>query len=770
MTGLAPQALEPGTDGPDTQGSETRGLIALLASCGDDAATFAAALDQLGIAICLYDAEDRVVLWNDSYLTFFPEQRETITRGTPYADTLRRFFAVNLADSQRDRIERHVEAAVQRHRAQSAPFTFQLRSGRWLKVASLAMPGGGRIRLWRDTSEEQPTGMRRSADRAAASLDVGYAVFDGLGRFVTANKRYQELFPGIGELVNAAATYRDHLARIERDSVLEEDRPRLAPVAARPLPSALPVSLPLLLRHAEGGWLSLEERVGEDGTLVAIWSDATRQVEADARIGELERHLRDAVEAIPHALLMFDQDGRLLLRNRRLATIDQELARSLDATPTLARYASWRAAFGDITADDAVRGEEEVVLPDRRTIAIAPFATDAGELLLLLTDVTRERAAEAELARQKDLSHQNEKLAAMGSLLAGVAHELNNPLSVVVARAMLLEEQVADPQAGAAVRVLRHAAERCAAIVRTFLAIARAKPRERRPVALATVLPAVAEILAYGMTSDDIGLELGPVPEDAVVEAEEDALHQLFLNLLVNAQHALRTSPKPRRIAVSVTASVGAVEVVVADNGPGVPAAIRGRIFEPYFTTKQQGEGTGIGLSVCHAIVAAHGGMIAVDDAPGGGARFTVRLPRAEHSAAAAAAGAEQARPVAGRVLVVDDESDITDVIAEILARQGLEVSVARDGAEALERLEQQQVDLVVTDLRMPGMDGAGLLARISAQPAAARPAVIVLTGDVLSWRRARPEFDPPPLVIEKPFDPGALAQAVRDALARRAA
>lgn len=748
---------------------ETLGLVRLLAACHDDAAALAAALDQVGIAICLYDAEDRVVLWNESYLTFFPEQREAIAPGTPYADTLRRFFGVNLADSQRDRLERHVEAAVQRHRTQTAPFTFQLRSGRWLKVASLPMLAGGRVRLWRDTSEEQPATTRRSADRALASLDVGYAVFDGAGRFVTANKRYQELFPGIGDLVNATATYRDHLARIERDSVLEEDRPRLARVAARPLPTALPVSLPLLLRHVEGGWLSLEERVGEDGTLVAIWSDATRQVEADARIGELERHLRDAVEAIPHALLMFDRDGRLLLRNRRLAAIDQRLARALDATPTLARYAAWRAGFGDVTADDAIRGEEEVVLPDRRTVAIAPLTTDAGEFLLLLSDVTREKAAEAELARQKDLAHQNEKLAAMGSLLAGVAHELNNPLSVVVARALLLEEQIADPQAGAAVRVLRQAAERCAGIVRTFLAIARAKPRERRPLALGTVLAAVADILAYGLGADDIALEIAPVPESAVIEAEEDALHQLFLNLLVNAQHALRGAPKPRRIAVTVTVARGSVEIVVADNGPGVPAAIRGRIFEPYFTTKQQGEGTGIGLSVCHGIVTAHGGMIAVDDAPGGGARFTVRLPQAEAAAAAEAPQPGAAAAIRGRVLVVDDEHDITDVIGEILARQGLEVTVARDGMQALLHLEEAPCDLVITDLRMPGMDGAGLLARIAERPRAARPAVIVLTGDVLSWSRARPAFDPPPLVIEKPFDPAALSQAVREALARRA-
>lgn len=747
--------------------TETLGLVRLLASCRDDAAALATALDQLGIAICLYDPEDRVVLWNESYLTFFPEQRETIAPGTPYADTLRRFFGINLADSQRDRLERHVEAAVQRHRTQTAPFTFQLRTGRWLKVASLPMQAGGRVRLWRDTSEEQPATTRRSADRALASLDVGYAVFDGAGRFVTSNKRYQDLFPGIGELISATSSYRDHLARIERDSVLEEDRPRLARVAARPLPTALPVSLPLLLRHAEGGWLSLEERVGEDGTLVAIWSDATRQVEADARIGELERHLRDAVEAIPHALLMFDRDGRLLLRNRRLAAIDQRLARALDATPTLARYASWRASFGDVTADDAIRGEEEVVLPDRRTVAIAPFTTDAGEFLLLLSDITREKAAEAELARQKDLAHQNEKLAAMGSLLAGVAHELNNPLSVVVARALLLEEQIADPQAGAAVRVLRQAAERCAGIVRTFLAIARAKPRERRPLALGKTLAPVADILAYGLGADDIALEIAPVPESAVIDAEEDALHQLFLNLLVNAQHALRGAPKPRRIVVTVAVARGSVEVVVADNGPGVPPAIRGRIFEPYFTTKQQGEGTGIGLSVCHGIVTAHGGMIAVDDAPGGGARFTVRLPQAEAAAAAEAPRSGTAAAMRGRVLVVDDENDITDVITEILARQGLEVTVARDGMQALLHLEEAPCDLVITDLRMPGMDGAGLLARIAERPPAGRPPVIVLTGDVLSWSRARPDFDPPPLVIEKPFDPAALSQAVREALAR---
>jgi CheY-like chemotaxis protein len=161
--------------------------------------------------------------------------------------------------------------------------------------------------------------------------------------------------------------------------------------------------------------------------------------------------------------------------------------------------------------------------------------------------------------------------------------------------------------------------------------------------------------------------------------------------------------------------------------------------------------------------------MIAVDDAPGGGARFTVRLPQAAEAVQTEAPRPGAPQSVRGRVLVVDDERDITDVLMEILTRQGLEVTVARDGMEGLLRLEEGPCDLVITDLRMPGMDGAGLLARLAERPPALRPPVIVLTGDVLSWSRARPAFDPPPLVIEKPFDPAALSQAVREALARRA-
>ncbi len=749
------------------------GLVALAASGAGDVGQLARLLDQLGVALCLYDGEDRVAAWNDTYLAFFPEQDGSIAAGMAYADTLKRFFRTNLPESELVRLDEHVEAAVARHLTQEQPFVFQMRSGRWVKVASLPLAGQGRIRIWRDVTPEQ-TGQAqgragRETARALAALDTAYAVFDRAGTFVTANKRYLDLFPTLGKRMAAPARLADHLRTIASEVVVEADAARLEGFAARPLPEALPVRVPVLLERRDGGWLRFEERLGEEGGVVALWTDATREAEADARIRSLERHLHDAVEAMPQALLMFDSNGWRVLFNERLAALAPGLARVLDTEPTVARLAAWREAEAEAGREAGrAQAEDELALADGRTLRFETVSTSDNETLVLIDDVTREREAEHELARQREIAHQNEKLAALGSLLAGVAHELNNPLSVVVARAALLEEALGQGPQGSAVRTLKGAAERCAGIVRTFLAVARAKPQEKDVVTVAAVLDAVADMVAYGFRTADIDYERGEIDPAAAVEVEPERLHQVLLNLLVNAQHALRDGPRPRRVRVSALVVEGRVEIVVADNGPGVPASIRRRIFEPYFTTKPVGVGTGIGLSVCHGIIAAHGGTIVVDDAPGGGARFTITLPHASAKAAENGKPAVEVPPAQLRVLVVDDEPDITDVLAEVLARDGHAVTTAAEGEAALAALGGAACDVLVTDLRMPGLDGAGLLRRLAEAPAKGRPAVIVLTGDALSLRRDAALIDPPPVIVEKPFDPVRLAAEVRRLGAQR--
>ena len=219
-------------------------------------------------------------------------------------------------------------------------------------------------------------------------------------------------------------------------------------------------------------------------------------------------------------------------------------------------------------------------------------------------------------------------MSALGSLLAGVAHELNNPLSVVVGHASLLEDFAPDGAIRERALKIRTAADRCARIVRTFLAMARSKPRQRTAVQLNDTIGEALEIVAYGLRTADVEVVRVLAPDLPPVWADGDQLHQVFANLFVNAQQALQSVPPPRRLTVTSGFDADAVWVEVADNGPGVPADIAHRIFEPFFTTKPQGIGTGVGLSVCHGIVAAHDGEIRLEARPQQGATFVVRLPR----------------------------------------------------------------------------------------------------------------------------------------------
>ncbi|MEM7255183.1 MAG: PAS-domain containing protein [Pseudomonadota bacterium] len=751
----------------DVGGEDHHGLVALARAADSDVHTLATILEQLGIAACIYDAGDRVVLWNETYLQFFPEQVGTLTKGIPYADTLRRFFASNLDENEQGTLDRHVKAGVARHRSQRMPFVFQRKSGRWLKVASLPLGGGGRVRVWRDVTGEQADATRPSSAQAAAALDVGYAVFDAAGGFLSANKRYQELFPGLGDLIHVGSRYGDHLRRVATDVLTEAPRQMLLRAAERVIPADEPFGLPLLLESQDGSWLNLQERFGDDGALVAIWTDATHQAEAQAEIDRLQIRLRDAIESIPHGLLLFGEDGRLAFSNRRLSIIDHALSDLMNDSATMADFKVWHTEHRDglsKTHQHPLTGvrSEELSLPGDRTILVETFQTSGGDTLILFNDVSEQRRVSAEIERQREVAHQSEKMAALGSLLAGVAHELNNPLSVVIGRAMMLRESVGDPQHVAALNALSTAAERCVKVVRSFLALARQKPVGRKRVALDRELASVITMLEYAFRTADIEVRIADIPPSAVIDAEEDALNKLLVNLLVNAQHALEESPKPRTIDVSAQVRDGQVAIAVADNGPGVPEDLRMRVFEPFFTTKPQGVGTGIGLSVCHSIVSSHGGDIDVVEGPSGGAQFVVTLPLANgESSADRDDGVEPARSD-GEILLVEDEGDLADMLRELLVGQGFAVTCVGDGAAALERLRVYSYGLLITDLRMPGLDGREMLRELAGWSSHEVPPVLVVTGDTLGLRSATLGITPID-VIEKPIDLKLFLATVRD-------
>jgi signal transduction histidine kinase len=424
-------------------------------------------------------------------------------------------------------------------------------------------------------------------------------------------------------------------------------------------------------------------------------------------------------------------------------------------TAQLVRAAE-RLAAGDLAARSELTGSDELARLGRAFDSMA---------LAVARDMAEKKRSTEELEQQREALYQREKLAALGSLLAGVAHELNNPLSVVVARAVMLEEE-SYPAAQAAASKIRIAAERCARIVRTFLAMARQQPPERGPVKINDVVSAALDITAYTVRTSSIEVALDLAKDVPPILADADQIHQVLLNLIINAQQVLQDRPAPRRIRVSsrFDTATDRVRITVADNGPGIPEPLRARVFEPFFTTKPTGKGTGVGLAVSFGIVEAHGGKLTLDCPVGGGAVFTIELP----ACAADAAGADTRPPREAsasprRILVVDDEAEIRETLAEILSGAQHNVVTAGSGREALERMEEEHYDVILTDIRMPDFDGRALYQEIERRWPERAERVAFVTGDTLAstLREFAAESGRP--VIEKPFVPSDVRRVVAE-------
>ncbi|MDP2083629.1 MAG: PAS domain S-box protein [Gemmobacter sp.] len=379
------------------------------------------------------------------------------------------------------------------------------------------------------------------------------------------------------------------------------------------------------------------------------------------------------------------------------------------------------------------------------------------------TDVTELHTARNQLQRAQESLHQSEKLAALGQLLAGVAHELNNPLAVVLGRAAILQEKLANTPHVASLQKLREAADRCARIVKTFLAMARQTGPRREPVRVNDLIDAALEMTTYALRSSGITWQVARLPTDRQIEVDQDQIVQILINLILNAQQALVTREGHRSLEIGAALSPDGqwMEIAVADNGPGVPDSIAGRIFDPFFTTKAVGQGTGLGLSVCRSMAEAHGGHLHLENTPGGGATFRVVLPAHTGPVAKGDDGTMDVPgpSLSGRILVVDDEVEIAAILADCLTPLGLDCVIASDGRSALQRVAEQDFDAVFCDVSMPGMDGIAFYAQLRAENPRLASHLVFVSGDVLhrNWDSIRSTVDRP--IIEKPFDP----QQVRD-------
>ncbi len=545
---------------------------------------------------------------------------------------------------------------------------------------------------------------------------------------------------------------------------------------------ALAVEYRLVLKDGSIRWIyalgaAVRDAGGVAHTVHGINIDVTERKQAEEELGETRRQLELAVEGAKLGSWTVNPETGATWysdRSRDMHGLDRELP--LDAR-TLKSYIhpddwdlvldSYRKGF----PGDAIELEHRVVWPNgdvRWVQSIGTALRDTTGKVHTVSgihlDITERKKGEEELARSRDALLQSEKLAALGALLAGVSHELNNPLAAIVGQAEMLQEDSRGTPFEERARKIGAAAERCARIVQTFLAMARRGEPQAGLVNMNELIASSLEITEYALRTAGIAVRVNFGTGLPPIKGDKDQLHQVLVNLIVNAQQAMEKGEAFEKV-LTVRTSVnqeGHILTDIADTGPGVPEALRRRIFEPFFTTKRvsAGGGTGIGLSFSQGIVEAHGGTIRVEPSKRG-AHFRIDLPPAPGAPAPVVVPGEQparrvipADIVAARrkALVVEDEPDVAETLRELIEREGYEVTVAANGTEAFFALDHDEFDLLFSDLRMPLLNGPELYARLSEiRPELVRRMAFV-TGDTMgdSMGEFLKEAGRP--ILEKPF------------------
>ena len=488
--------------------------------------------------------------------------------------------------------------------------------------------------------------------------------------------------------------------------------------------------------------------VPEDIRLLSTLATHAAVVIANARFFEMVRRAKEqwetAFDALSEGIAVVDDEGRVRRSNRALADLLNMPLPNVVGTPLGEALLGKPNALQDLLVATR-RGERPAPLVARSerlgravrvNVAPIPGAATEQSIVVMVEDVTEQQALETQLV-------QSEKLAAVGQLVSGVAHELNNPLTSIAGLSeFLLEQKELGKKDRGHLQVIQEQAERAGRIVRNLLTFARKGAAERVPVDLNDVIRRTLSLTSYDLKLKDIAVERelsGALPD---VFGDRHGLQQVVLNLVTNAAHAVADNPRerPREITVS-TWFDGQVHLRVADTGPGIPDDIAQSVFTPFFTTKEPGKGTGLGLSITYSIVESHGGQITLEPrGPRGGAAFRVDLPPAPADAVRPALTPVHGTPavnagstVKRTILLVDADPAVQRTIKALFARDGHDVEVAGDPQHALDLAERGGFDLVITDARAmaPGKRGTLLAEELVTRMPALRDRIIVATGDV---------------------------------------
>jgi two-component system cell cycle sensor histidine kinase/response regulator CckA len=662
----------------------------------------------------------------------------------------------------------------------------------WFNVSVHPLAGRPGYSLWRlqdiTARHEMEEVIRDEQNKLVDFLDnapIGFYSVDGGGRFLFINETLAQWLGGApDEIIHSGARLQDFLAA---------DAPQDAPAHAPFDPAAGgPQGGELVLKGRQGRiiYASISQTVvqaGDDLRTRSVVRDLTPEREWEEALRLSRQRFQRFFANAPVGIALLDRDGRLDEANRALGEL-------LDSSPQeligekLVEYlheddrGAITAKLAEAASGKVLLAAVEVRLKRSRTAALFVSRLDAGDagaggLILHFIDTTEQKNLEIQFA-------QSQKMQAIGQLAGGVAHDFNNLLTAMIGFCdlLLLRFRPGDPSF-ADIMQIKQNANRAANLVRQLLAFSRQQTLQPRVLNITDVLAELSHLLRR-LIGENIELKMVHGRDLGLVKVDQGQLEQVIINLVVNARDAMPnggaltirtrniTNADPTRSGHEIMPPGDYVLIEVGDTGMGIPKENLARIFEPFFSTKEIGSGTGLGLSTVYGIVKQTGGFVFVDSAPGQGAVFSIYLLRHLHGEAVAAARGEAGEPVtvhdltgAGTVLLVEDEDPVRLFSARALRNKGYKVIEAKSGEAALEVIHRatETIDLLITDVVMPRMDGPGLIREVRETHPDMK--VIFISGYTEDSFRKRLDTDAEIHFLPKPFSLKQLATKVKEVM-----
>ncbi len=522
--------------------------------------------------------------------------------------------------------------------------------------------------------------------------------------------------------------------------------------------------------HCLASGFAIRDTFGNVARLQGTLVDITERRQIERQLHQEQEFVRRLVANFPDLIAVLDREGRFTYVGPSVKSILGDTAARFLGEPFGGRSDPEDRARLDGLLRRLVSGEESSVQFEFRVrhsdgcwkilrASAGPFVDENGKIAGVVAsarDVTEAKLIEQQLIHK-------EKFAARGPMMAGAAHELNNPLTAILGVGELLRERSADDATKRQLDLVMQQARRAAGIVQNLLAFARPPAQAHSNIRLEAIVQQALQFTQSLLSQKNISVKFEVLGDLPAIVGDARLLSQVFLNIIANAEQAISSVRDQGRLKVSLAFADGHVFATIADDGPGIPAANVGKIFDPFFTTKRPGGGTGLGLTISLAIIKEHGGTIDVESPAGRGAVFKVILPVSGKSRPVTSNLAPPAPPpeaLLGRtVLVVDDEEGIREIVQEGLSARGMKVDAADSAEKALSLLGGKTYDIIVCDFNLPQLSGEEFLAQVRKERGSSAPRFVFITGELVDAGRIAEFSEKGAAILQKPFRVPELAE-----------